>query len=264
MVPDCGRKRYDQVEKAEVALVEALRIKRQVLKKEDSEARDDSDVAATLEALALAYTKQGKYDKAESVYEQVMAIKEGEYGPHHWEVARTLHHRCLLMLAKGPEHYDAALPLAESLVEVCFFSPSSFIHSSLTGSLVDRLYRRRGALSTQMLAWHSVSLPSLTFFQGCGANLMMNSDTLGQVYLGLKRYSEADTVFKHSLRIKMDTVGPSHSSVAATVQSPPITSLCVSSPTIHSWITWRMPWLRACPSSRPPACRRHSSASKMR
>jgi hypothetical protein len=55
--------RYDQVEKAEVALVEALRIKRQALKKEEGaeETKDDSDVATTLEALALAYTKQGAY-----------------------------------------------------------------------------------------------------------------------------------------------------------------------------------------------------------
>jgi hypothetical protein len=53
--------RYDQVEKAEVALVEALRIKRQGLKKEGAEENDDSDVATTLEALALAYTKQGDH-----------------------------------------------------------------------------------------------------------------------------------------------------------------------------------------------------------
>jgi tetratricopeptide (TPR) repeat protein len=106
------------VEKAEVALVEALRIKRQGLKKEGAEGNDDSDVATTLEALALAYTKQGKLEEAEDVYEQVMRIKEAEYGPRHWEVARTLHHRCLLLLSKGPEFFPAALQLAESLVEM--------------------------------------------------------------------------------------------------------------------------------------------------
>lgn len=98
--------------------MESLRIKRLVLKKENDVAKDDSDVAATLEALALAYTKQGKYAQAESVYEQVMQIKEEEYGPRHWEVARTLQHRCQLMLTRGLEYYAAALPLAESLVEV--------------------------------------------------------------------------------------------------------------------------------------------------
>jgi uncharacterized protein HemY len=42
-------------------------------------------------------------------------------------------------------------------------------------------------------------------------------DTLGQVYVGLGRHSEAETVFKNSLRVKAAAVGPRHSSVAATV-----------------------------------------------
>lgn len=168
--------RYDQVEKAEVALVEALRIKRQGLKKEGAEENDDSDVATTLEALALAYTKQGKLEEAEDVYEQVMRIKEAEYGPRHWEVARTLHHRCLLLLSKGPEFFPTALPLADSLVEM--------------------VQEARGAEHSDV----GIAL-----------------DTLGQVYVGLGRHSEAETVFKNSLRIKAAAVGPRHSSVAATL-----------------------------------------------
>lgn len=125
------------MEKAEVAIVEALRIKRQALQRGGVQLPDDTDVATTLEALALAYTKQGstlsqfanppfpsdsfwasagRLDEAEMVYDQVMSIKVAEYGSRHWEVARTCRLVCLLQITKG--HFPKALQLAESLVEV--------------------------------------------------------------------------------------------------------------------------------------------------
>ncbi len=129
--------RSDQLEKAQLVLLQSLAIKRNLY------SDNDSETATTLELLAHTYLKKGRnktdqqlvfnisvistltvfmihetgeMDKAEEEYNKVLQIKEKVYGKDHWEVARTHNDRCQVLFAKG--HVEAALPVCHELLRV--------------------------------------------------------------------------------------------------------------------------------------------------
>ena len=56
-----------------------------------------SDVATTLNDLALLYFVQGHYAQAESLFQQALAIREQALGPEHPDVATTLENYAILL-----------------------------------------------------------------------------------------------------------------------------------------------------------------------
>jgi tetratricopeptide (TPR) repeat protein len=65
--------------------------------------------------------QQGKYDEAESLYHQALAVFERTYGPEHYEVAVTLNNLAALAQAQGnpgkAEHlYGRALRIKEKVL----------------------------------------------------------------------------------------------------------------------------------------------------
>ena len=67
------------------------------------------DVGTSLNNLALLYYAQGKYDRAEPLYQRSLAIREKALGPDHLDVGTSLNNLALLYYAQGK--YDRAEPL---------------------------------------------------------------------------------------------------------------------------------------------------------
>ena len=68
-----------------------------------------SDVATSLNNLALLYQMQGRYASAEPLYKRALAINEKALGPNHPDVATSLNNLAALYNSQG--QYASAEPL---------------------------------------------------------------------------------------------------------------------------------------------------------
>ena len=64
---------------------------------------DHPDVAASHDHLGVLYTAQGKYDQAESHFEQALRIRRSRLGAGHPLVAQTLENYAVLLSETGRE-----------------------------------------------------------------------------------------------------------------------------------------------------------------
>ncbi len=80
---------------------EAERVFKLALKEVELSGLSSACLATNLNNLALLYFNQGKYDKAEPLYNRSLAIYEKSLGPNHRDVATTLAHLAKLLEATG-------------------------------------------------------------------------------------------------------------------------------------------------------------------
>lgn len=99
-----------QYQQAEPLYQRALRIGEQVL------GPAHSDVALSLNGLALLYAEQGKYEQAEALYRRALSVGEQASGPAHPDVAQLLSGLATLYLRQGK--YEHAEPLYEQALHI--------------------------------------------------------------------------------------------------------------------------------------------------
>jgi len=99
-----------QYEEAEPLYERALHIFEQVLGPEHS------DVAQSLNNLAILYCEQGRYEEAEPLYERALHIFEQVLGPEHSDVAQSLNNLAILYCEQG--RYKEAEPLYERALSI--------------------------------------------------------------------------------------------------------------------------------------------------
>jgi len=75
---------------------------------------DPLDRAVIMEGMARAYVSYGAFEKADSLYRLVLAIKHAELSPEHAEIAVTLHGLALALINQG-EHEQADSLLRQAL-----------------------------------------------------------------------------------------------------------------------------------------------------
>ena len=77
---------------------------------------DHPDTALSLNNLAVLYDNQGKYDKAEPLYQRALTIREKVLGPDHPDTATSLNNLAVLYDNQGK--YDKAEPLYQRALTI--------------------------------------------------------------------------------------------------------------------------------------------------
>jgi tetratricopeptide (TPR) repeat protein len=203
------RARYEQ---AEPLYMRTLAIVEKVLGPEHS------DVAASLNNLAMMYNNQGRYEQAEPLYERALAIVEKALGPEHpgvaaslsnlallynnkgcYEQAKPLHERALAIGEKalGPEHPDMALILNN--LAVLYTNQGHYRQAK-------PLYERALAIVEKALGPQH-------------PDVAQSLHSLALLYDYQGHYRQAEPLYKRALAIVEKALGPEHPGVAQNLHS---------------------------------------------
>jgi tetratricopeptide (TPR) repeat protein len=197
---------------AELLFKRALTIREKVL------GPDHSDVALTLNNLALLYKEQGKDFEAEPLYEQALSIYEKALGPDHSHVATCLNN--LASLYKSQGKYAEAEPLfVQSLaicektlgpehphVGACLSNIATLYKSQGRYAEVEPLYVRALAICEKALGpEHPDVATSLN-------NLAAHYDAQG-------KHSEAEPLYMRALDMRVKLLGSEHPNVATSLNN---------------------------------------------
>ncbi len=203
------RARYEQ---AEPLYIVALAIVEKVLGPEHS------DVAVSLNHLAMLYNNQGRYEQAEPLYERALAIVEKVIGKEDrnvsailsnlallynnkgcYEQAEPLHERALAIVEKviGPEHPDVALVLNN--LAVLYTNQGHYEQA-------EPLFKRALAIVEKALGPEHP-----------GVAQSLNS--LALLYDHQGHYEQAKPLYERALAIVEKALGPEHPDVAQSLHS---------------------------------------------
>ena len=173
-----------------------------------------TNVATSLDRLAILYYRTADYAKAEPLYQRSLKIREKQLGPEHPETATALNNlaavyramgdygkaeslfRCSLKIMEkqlGPEHPDTATPLNNL--------------AGLYGDMGD--YGKAEPLFQRCLKIREKQLGPEHLDTATTLN------NLGLLYLAISDYGKAEPLFERSLKIMEKQLGPEHPDMAA-------------------------------------------------
>ena len=136
-----------------------------------------------LDALAEFYLDQGKYSKAEPLYERSLALREKLLGPRHLDVARSLDNLAYTYTAQ--RKYAKAEAIQQRSREI-----------------------RQKALAAHPDVYLDRSL-----------EVVESLDHLAELYVAEGKYAEAEPLYQQALAIREKVLGPSHIDVARNLKN---------------------------------------------
>ena len=169
--------------------------------------------SAKLTKQAKKHDGQGRFDEAEALYKQALAIRENELGPDHPHVATSLKYLAQLYRLQG--RYGEAEPLFERSLKIreSNFGP---IHPQVA-TILDNLaqqYSLQGYFGkAEPLFKRALAIRKITR----GPNhpeFAQSLKTLASLYKTQGRYAKAEPLYKQALEIRESKFGPDHSQVA--------------------------------------------------
>jgi tetratricopeptide (TPR) repeat protein len=198
---------YASYRQAELLLLTALGIRRQII-------ANDCNIASTLNDLGAVYLNQSKYSDAEAQLQEALAIRSQALGEVHPEVAQTLHHLANLYRAQGnyskaePFYLQAlhirekTLKVDDSLFAESYYGLAKLYHSQERYQLAEKFCQQALRIQKQSL----------------GANHPMIASTLNmmaKIYQGQQKLDQAVEMNMRALEIRENTSGAEHPHVAA-------------------------------------------------
>lgn len=179
---------------------------------------DHSDVARSLDNLAITRSRQGRYADAQALLERALAIYERVLGPDDLDVARRLnnianvhfeqgryaeaqplHQRALAIRerALGPDHPDVA---------------TSFSNLGIVNSFQGRYAEAQTLYQRALAIWErALGLDH--------PHLAQTLDNLGETDTKLGLYAEARALHERALTIRERSLGPNHPQVAESLNA---------------------------------------------
>ncbi len=109
------------------------------------------DVATSLNNLAALYKSQGRYDAAEPLYQQALALRQDLLGDRHPDVAASLNNLAGLYYSQG--RYEAAEPLYQQALEILMSTVGEnhpYTQNVMTGLLMLKLQASTGLDSADL------------------------------------------------------------------------------------------------------------------
>jgi tetratricopeptide (TPR) repeat protein len=179
---------------------------------------DHSDVATSLNNLALLYQDQGKYDEALPLYQRALDIKERTLGPDHPSVATSLNNLALLYKDQGK--YDEALPLYQRALDIEERSLGPD-HPSVATSLnnLALLYKDQGKYDEALpLYQRALAIDERTLGPD-HPSVAISLNNLALLYKDQGKYDEALPLYQRALDIEERSLGPDHPSVAISLNN---------------------------------------------
>lgn len=168
-----------------------------------------SDVASSLNNIALVSFNLGRYEELESLFERSLSIQEQERGPLHPEVATVLNNWAFTLRDRGK--YSKARPLFERSLAIRehVFGP---LHPDVASSLKNLadLYLMQGQyLQAEQLVRRAISIHEQA--QGSShPQLVRPLDTLANLLRDQGAYSEAERLYLRGLAIWEQHLGPEY------------------------------------------------------
>jgi len=199
-------------EEAESLVVEALRIREEILEPHDHQ------IAESLIHLAWLYDKKGSYGESEPLRQRAIEIVESVYGHDDPAVADALNDLAVLYRTMG--RYGDAVPLHLKSLEIresIFGNDSPQVAASLNNLAV--VYRRQGRFS-EAASLYERSLAIRQAELGLEhPQVAASLNNLAIVYRHQGRYADAEVLYRRSLAIREAELGPDHPQVAASLNN---------------------------------------------
>lgn len=185
---------------------------------ENSMGKESSEYANALQTLSGFYQLLGKYKISESVFQEVLVIKEKLLGKMHPEVARVISSIAELYSVQGK--FSEAEPMflrAIEIIEKNSIEDNKLLSDSMNNLAV--LYTMQGRYNdAEPLLKKAIDIreKSLGPNHPEVAKTVMN---LANIYFDLKKYSEAKELYQRSLDISEKILGDTHPEVGKALNS---------------------------------------------
>lgn len=173
----------------------------------------DPRFASTLNDLAEVYRADGRYNKAEPLFLQALALREETHGSESIQVAHTLNNLAALYAAQGrfaeaEKNYQRAIQIQENVLG----SEDDSLGASLNNLAL--LYKQQNNFAAALPLFQralNIWLKSLGAEHPHVATILNN---LGAVCHAQGEFKEAESLFKQGLAIKEKALGSQHPEVA--------------------------------------------------
>jgi tetratricopeptide (TPR) repeat protein len=177
-----------------------------------------SDIAASLNDLALLHDSKGEYDRALPLYEEALTIERAALPPGHPAIATSLNNLAAVHDSKG--EYDRALPLYEEAlaIERAALPPG---HPAIATSLNNLAvlhhskgaYDRARSLYEEALAMRRAALPP-----GHPA-IATSLNNLAVLHKNKGEYDRALPLYEEALAIERAALPPGHPDIATSLNN---------------------------------------------
>ncbi|WP_445253324.1 tetratricopeptide repeat protein [Nodularia sp. LEGE 04288] len=176
----------------------------------------ETDLATSLNNLALLYESQGRYDQAEPLYLQALELRKRLLGDNHPLVASSLNNLALLYNSQG--RYDQAEPLYLQALE---------LRKRLLGDNHPDVATSLNNLASLYKSQGRYDQAEPLFLQALELNKRLLGDNhpdvatsligLALLYDSKGRYDQAETLYLQSLELSKRLLGDNHPSVATSL-----------------------------------------------
>lgn len=206
-----------QYDEAEVKFRESLTIREEQLGEGgiDSEQSEENELnlAIGLDNLAELYRHQGRYEEAEPLFEQVLAIWRKHLGGNHINVATSISNLALLYAAQG--RYEEARPLFEQSLSI---KRAQTVENPLDVAIglnnLASVYMREGRHEeAEQLIEEFLSISRRRLGEE-HPDVAHGLNNLAGLYMREDRYEEAEQLVEESLSIFRKRLGEKHPDVA--------------------------------------------------
>ncbi len=176
------------------------------------------DIIPGLDALALVYSEQGRYQLAEPLYLRALAIGELLYGPDHPDTATminnlALHYQELGKYALAEPLYQRALSIRQNTLPMDDPDIAQSLNNLAT------LYQCQGDYQNAvLLLQHALDICEQTLGQE-HPDTAQSLNNLAALYGMQKKYALAEPLYQRALSIYEQTLGPEHPDTALTLNN---------------------------------------------
>ncbi|MEH2267944.1 MAG: tetratricopeptide repeat protein [Nostoc sp.] len=179
---------------------------------------EHSDVANSLNNLALLYASQGQPSEAEPLYQQALELRRRLLGQEHPDVANSLNNLALLYNSQG--RYSEAKLLYLQALELWGHSLGEehpFVAQSLNNLAL--LYASQGKYSeAEPLLKQALKLRRRLLGQE-HPSVASSLNNLALLYASQEKYSEAESFLKQALQLRQHLLGQEHPLVAESLNN---------------------------------------------
>ena len=179
---------------------------------------DDPRLATTLDHLAWVLCAEGKFDQAEPLAKQALAIREKALGPQHEDTARSLNTLACLYDADGRldearARYEQALSILAKRGEGQGPGATSIRDNLATIAHAQSRHDEAEALYKQSLTAREKAPDSKPI------DLTPTLQNLATLYLDQGKYDQAEPLYKRVLAIREKSLPPDHPEIATSLEA---------------------------------------------
>ncbi|MEG4575298.1 CHAT domain-containing protein [Microcoleus sp. N3A4] len=187
---------------------------------------DHPDVAASLNSLAVLYYCQGKYRKAEPLFQQALEMRQRLFNGDHPDVAASLNNLAGLYLSQGKYReaeilYQQALGMnqrqALGIWQRLFKGGRDHLAISLNN--LARLYDIQGKYREAEPFYQQALGILQSLVKGDHPDLATSLNNLANLYLSQGKYREAEDIFQQALEMNQRLFSGDHPNVATSLNN---------------------------------------------